>query len=165
VPFLSHADETPEIINIEIDISWNSESVNSSAEAPVNSVETPFGNDLTAAPGGVTAVVSTGSGGHVGPTSAFTQLSKARPSVGTHISSSMPTGSSWPGYRSLTGSAPTASQSPGLQRWNNSLWASGSLRPTAKASPSPFSGKASVRKFTKEVSLLIILGCVTAMFL
>ena len=167
MPFLSHADETLEIINIEIDISWNSTSVNSSAEAPVNSAETPSSTDLNATSGRATvAVVSSGSGVHVGPTAAVTQPSEARPSVATQIGSFMPTGSSWPSYRGLTGSAPTASQSARLQQLNNSLWASGSLRPTAQASPSPFSGKASARKVSKEdVGLIIVLGRVIGIFL
>ena len=112
------------------------------------------------------AVVSSRSGGQIGPTFAITKSSEAGPSVGTQMDSSMPTGSSWPGYRGLTGSAPTASQSSGLKQSNSSLWATGSLRPTAQASPSPFSGEASARKVSKEdVGLLIVLGCVIGIFL
>ena len=88
------------------------------------------------------------------------------PFVGTQMDSSMPTGSSWPGYRGLTGSAPTASQSSGLKQSNSSLRATGSLRPTVQVSLSPFSGKASARRVSKEdVGLLIVLGCVIGIFL
>ena len=141
-------------------------SVNASAQAPANSAKTPSSTDLIATPGRATAaVVSSGSGGQIGPTPAIAQLSEAGPSVGTQIDSFMPTGSSWPGYRGLTGSAPTVSQSSGLKQSNNSLWATGSLRPTAQASPSPFSGKASARRISKEdVGLLIVLGCVIGIF-
>ena len=164
---LSRADEILETINIEIDISWNSTSVNTSAQAPVNSAETPSSTDFNATPGrAMAAVLSSRSGGQIGPTPAITQSSEAGPFVGTQMDSSMPTGSSWPGYRGLTGSAPTASQSSGLKQSNSSLWATGSLRPTAQASPSPFSGKASARKVSKEdVDLLIVLGCVIGIFL
>ena len=164
--FLSRADEILEIINTEIVVSWNLTNVKSSAQAPVNSAEMPSSMDLIATPGRATAaVVSSGAGGHIGPTPAITQP-PAGPSVGTQMDSFMPTGSSWPGYRGLTGSAPTASQSSGLKQSNNSLWATGSLRPTAQAIPSPFSGKASARKVWKEdVGLLIVLGCVIGVFL
>lgn len=82
------------------------------------------------------------------------------------MDSSMYTGSSWPGYRGLTGSAPTARQSSGSKQSNNSLWATGSLWPTAQASPYPFSGKASARKVWKEdVVSLIVLGYVIGIFL
>jgi len=80
--------------------------------------------------------VSSRSGSHIGPTSAITQLPEAGPWVGTQIDSFMPTGLSWPGYRGLTGSAPTTSQLSGLKQSNNSLWATDSLRPTAQAIPS-----------------------------
>lgn len=73
VLFLSRADEILEIINIEIDISWNLTSVNSSAQAPVNSAEMPSSTDLIATLGKATAaVVSSGSGGHIGPARAIT---------------------------------------------------------------------------------------------
>lgn len=165
--FLSRADEILETINFEIDILWNSTSVNASAQAPVNNAETPSSTDPNATPGRATAaVVSSGSGSHIGPTSTITQSSEAGPLVGTQINSFMPTGSSWPGYRGLTGSAPTASQSSGLNQSNNSLWATGSLRPTAQTSLSQFSGRASARKVSKEdVGLLIVLGCVIGIFL
>lgn len=150
-----------------MDISWNSTSVNASAHAPVASAETPSSIEPNATPGRATAaVVSSRSGGHIGPTSAITQLPEAGPWVGTQMDSFMPTGSSWPGYRGLTGSAPTASQSSGVKQSNNSLWATGSLRPTAQAIPSPFSGKASARKVWREdVGMLIVLGCVIGVFL
>jgi len=166
MPFLSRAGETLERINIEIDISWNSTSVNSSAQAPVNSVKKPSSTEPNTTPGRATAaVVSSGSGGHIRPTPAFSQPSEAGPSVATQIDSFTPTGSSWPGYRGLTGSAPTASQSSGWEQSNNSLLATGGPRPTAQASPSPFSGEASARKVSKEdVGLLIILGCVIGIF-
>ena len=167
MPFLSHVDETRTIINIEIDISWNSTSVNFPAKAPVNGAETPSSTDLNATPERATAaVVSSGSGVHVGPTAAITRPSEPGPSVVTQLGSFMPTGSSWPGYRGLTGSAPMASQLSGSKQSNNSLWATGSLKPIAQASPSPFSGEASARKVSKEdVDLLIVLGCVIAIFL
>lgn len=134
---------------------------------PIDIAETPSSTDPNATPGRATAaVVSSRSGGHFGPTSAMTQLPEAAPSTGTQMDSFMPTGSSWPGYRGLTGSAPTASQSSGLKQSNNSLWATGNLRPTAQAIPSPFSGKASARKVWKEdFGLLIVLGCVIGIFL
>ena len=158
---LSRADEVPEIINIDIDISWNSTSVNSSAQAPVNSAETPSSTDLIATPGRATAALAlSGSGGHIGPTPVITQP-LAGSSVGTQKDSSMPTNSVWPGYRGLTGSAPIASQSSELRQSNNTFWATGGPKPTAQAFPSQFSGRASGRKVSKEdVGLLIALSCV-----
>jgi len=164
VPFLSHADETLEIINIKIDISWNSTSVNSSAEASINSAKTPFSIDLNVIPERTTAAVVSSESGE--PTSAFTQSSDLRPSIETQIDSFMPTSSSWPDYRGLTDSASTASQSTSLQQSNNSLWASDNLRSTAQVSSSSFSEKTSIKKISKkEIDLLIILDCVTEMLL
>ncbi len=94
VLFLSRMDEILEIINIEIDVSWNLTSVNSSTQAPVNSIEMPSSTDLIATLGKVTAaVVSSRSGSYISPTRVITQL-LVGPLVGTQMDSFMPTGSS-----------------------------------------------------------------------
>lgn len=73
MPFLSHADEIVEIINVEIDISWNLTSVNSNTKAPFSNGETPTSTNLNATPGRITAVVvSSGSGGQIRIASVFT---------------------------------------------------------------------------------------------
>ncbi|KAL9132044.1 MAG: hypothetical protein Q9217_000172 [Psora testacea] len=161
------ADETPEIIKIEIDILWNSTSGNSSAQALANILEGHSSTDPNANPVTATSAdVLNEYGGHIGPPLASTASLEAGSSTNAQIStpptagadSFMPTGSSQTGYWGLTGSAPTASQSSGMWQSNNSVWATGSLRPTS----SPFSGKASARKSSKDVlGLAVILCCIT----
>lgn len=165
--FLSHADKILKTINIEINVSWNSTSINASVKTSVNSAETCFSTDFTVtSERAMTAVVLSESSSHIELTLIITQLSKAGLSVETQMNSFVLTGSSWSDYCSLTDSALTASQSSGLNQSNSSLWAINSMRLTVQASLSSFAEKVSARKVSKEdTSMLIILDCVIEIFL
>ena len=165
--FHSDADEISETINIEIDILWNSTSLNAGAQAPVINTEIPPSILPNAASeGATTAVASSGSSSHIGSTSSITNSSEVGLLVETQINPFTSIGSSWPSYCDLTGSAPAASQSSGMNQFNNSLWATSSLQPTMQASLSPFSGRASASKESGgDIGLLIVLSVVLGIFL
>ena len=166
MPFLSRANETLKRINIEIDISWNSTSVNSSAQASINSVKKSSSTKLnTISERATTAVVSSESDDHIRFTPAFSQSSETESSIAIQIDSFTSTSSSWPDYRDLTDSASTTSQSSNWKQSNNSLLTIDGSRSTAQASSSSFSEETSTRKVSKkDVGLLIILDCVIEIF-
>lgn len=108
---ISEAEKTLETINIEIDISWNSTSINSSAQAPA-SISEVFSNTTKA------AEVWIGSSSHSRTAPTSTQSVVAWSSSGAHIRTVFNTGGH--GFKStdilgtgsrLASSAPTASLS------------------------------------------------------
>ena len=80
--FLNRANEILEIINIEIDISWNSTSVNVSTQTSINNIEISFNTNFNAiSEKATTAVVSSEFDSHIEPTFTITQSSETESSI------------------------------------------------------------------------------------
>ena len=165
VPLISKANNITETVNIQIDVIWNSKKQNLTAvqfanRAKKNSSTDIKFNEVTAMPDDLnkydnriwcmpTSIVSSAA-------QSSATGSSTKPKIYTSsMNSWLSTCSSQTKYWISTGSAVIPSHSSGTWQLNNSLWATGSPRPTTTNVPSlSISGKGPVNKFSNLIIIL-----------